>query len=489
MVLRLGAPLGLLALGACSLAPEYQAPTTAQPPAFTESELAAQGAWQPAAPSDAQSRGAWWAHFGDAQLDALQTQLPQASQDLRAAVARYQQARALAGYARAGLYPQLDAGASLTRAQESESVSGQHESPGNTFSASAGLSWEIDLFGRLRNAADAQQQRLRASAGDLASTQLSLQAELATQYFTLRGAEATYALLEDSEQAYARALGIVQRRYDGGIAAATDVDQAQAQLESVRAQMAAVRLQRAQLQHGIAVLLGQPPSGYALPEGRFVGAPPLIDAGLPSTLLERRPDIAAAERRVAAANADLGVARAAWFPVFSLGANGGYAAGSFSDWFDAPSRFWSIGPAVSLPIFDGGARAALRDQALAVHEEAVASYRQSVLVAFQEVEDNLAALRHLDEEARSDDAAAEAAKRSAFHALRRYEAGVADYLEVTSTQTASLLAQRAALDARVRRVNAGVALVRALGGGWTADQLDAPQLAASGDDGTGNASP
>jgi NodT family efflux transporter outer membrane factor (OMF) lipoprotein len=482
-VKRLFAIGAAASLAACSLAPDYRAPALPQAGAqFREADIATAQAmgWQPAQPADAAPRGAWWQVFGDAQLDDLQRQLAASNPDLDAAIARYEQARALARRAQSDLFPSLSADASATRGSSSTNAPGAdgERSTGNDLSASLSLSWEIDLFGRLRNARAAADRRLEASAGELAALDLSLQAELASQYFQLRGADATILLLQDSVGTYQRALELTRNRYTGGIAAATDVDQAETQLHNTEALIAAAKLQRAQLEHAIAVLIGQPPAAFSLAPAPFVGEPPAFALALPSALLQRRPDVAAAEREVAAANAEIGVARAAWFPVFSFGASGGYEAAHGSDWFDAPSRFWSIGPSMSAPILDAGALSAMRRQARAAYEESVAHYRKTVLTAYQEVEDNLAALHHLADEAASDEAAAAAAQRSVFHANKRYASGVASYLEVTSTQTAALSAQRAALDARVRRVTAGVQLVRALGGGWSRDQLESAALAA-----------
>lgn len=475
------APLLVAALAsACSLAPEYRAPDAPASQSFKEAAEPVAG-WQVARPADAAPRGNWWAVFADAKLDELQTQLAGASPDLRAAFARYEQARALARQSASSLYPSLSANAGATRASSSANAPGSDggSSTGNDLFASLNLSWEIDLFGRLRNARSAADRRLEASAGDLAALQLSLQAELAASYFQLRGADATIALLEDSIEAYERAFDLTRHRYDGGIAAVADVDQAETTLNATRAQLAAAKLSRAQLEHAIAVLLGLAPSEFSLAPAAFVGEPPMVTTSLPSTLLQRRPDIASAERQVAAANAEIGVARAAWFPIFGFSATGGYEATKSSDWFDAPSRYWSIGPSVTAPIIDGGALSALRRQARAEYDESVANYRKAVLTAYQEVEDNLAALRHLADEVAGDEAAAAAAQRSVFHANKRYTAGVASYLEVTTTQTAALSAQRDALDARVRRITAAVQLVRAMGGGWTVDQLET----ASGDAG------
>lgn len=467
-------PLLLTALAsACSLAPEYQTPAPPPTAAFKEAAEPVAG-WQLAQPADNAPRGNWWAVFGDTRLDELQTQLASASPDLLAAFARYEQARALARQSASNLYPSLSANAGATRARSSANAPGNdgNSSVGNDLFASLNLSWEIDLFGRLSNARRAADRRLEASAGDLAALQLSLQAQLATSYFQLRGADASIALLDDSSKAFQRALELTQKRYDGGIAAITDVNQAETTLHTTLAQLAAAKLARAQLEHSIAVLLGKAPSEFSLAPAEFVGDPPLVMTSLPSTLLQRRPDIAAAERQVAAANAEIGVANAAWFPVFGFSAGGGYEATNTSHWFDAPSRYWSLGPSVTAPVLDGGARTALRRQARAAYDESVANYRKAVLSAYQEVEDNLAALRHIADEVAGNETAAQAAQSSVFHANKRYTAGVASYLEVTTTQTAALSAQRAALDARVRRITAAVQLVRAMGGGWTLDQLE-----------------
>ena len=466
--------LGLAALlGACTLAPRYRAPTTPTVASYKES-----GEWMPAAPADTQSRGAWWEAFGDSKLNELQQALRSGNQDLLAAVARYAEARAISRRAFSDIFPSVDAGGSASRARTSANAprSGGVSTIGNEYSASLDFAWEIDLFGRLRSASHAARDRAQARAADLAAVDLALRAELATDYFSLRGADATLRLLEDSVKAFDHALELTTNRYNGGIASATDVDQAETQRQNARAQLAAVQLQRAQLEHAIAVLLGQPPSNFSLESADFVGEPPPIDTGLPSTLLERRPDIASAERAVAAANAEIGVARGAWFPVFALGGVGGYEATATQVWFDAPSRFWSAGPSAALPLLDAGARSGVSHQARAAYDEAVANYRQAALTAYREVEDNLAALHHLAEELKADEAAAASARRSTYHADKRYAAGVADYLEVTSTQTSALQAERSALDARVRRMIAAVGLVRALGGGWTKAQLDQPVL-------------
>jgi NodT family efflux transporter outer membrane factor (OMF) lipoprotein len=336
------------------------------------------------------------------------------------------------------------------------------------------LSWEVDLFGRLRNTAAAAGAQAQASAADLAAVELSLQAELATDYFSLRGDDTTIQLLQDTIKVYDRAYELTRNRYQEGISAATDVDQADTLRQNARSQLAAANLERAQLEHAIAVLLGKVPAGFTLEPGSLAGTPPPFDAGLPSKLLERRPDVGRAERTMAAANAQIGVAKAAWFPVFSISGAGGFESVLSSSWFNAPSHFWSVGPGATVPLLDAGARYGLNKQARAQYEEAAASYRKTTLTAYQEVEDNLAGLHHLADQRKADEAAAASAQSSAYHADQRYDAGVADYVEVTTTHTAALNAQRDTISVRVAQMNAAVALVRATGGGWTQDQLDHP---------------
>jgi NodT family efflux transporter outer membrane factor (OMF) lipoprotein len=456
----------VVALTACTLAPRYQTPATPKVERFVEA-----GDWMPAHPADAQPRGDWWKTFDEPTLDELEQRVAQSNPDLEAAVARVTEARAVALGARSAELPTIDADASAARGRSSAnaplaSVLGHEASTSDDFIADLSLAWEIDLFGRLRSAAAAARSEAQASAADLSAVKLSLRAELATDYFALRGADATTRLLEDAVKDYDRAYVVTRNRYGEGIAASTDVEQANTLRESARAQLAAVQLERAQLAHAIAVLVGEPPSLFQLAPGPLAGTPPAFDPGLPSDLLERRPDVARAERAVAAANAQIGVARAAWFPVFSLSGAAGYESTVASTWLQAPSRFWSVGPAGSLPLLDAGARLADSRQAWAVYDEAVANYRKTTLVAYQEVEDSLVALHRLAEERAADEAASASARQSAYHADQRYSAGVADYLEVTTTHTAALQAERDALSARVAQFQAAIALVRATGGGW-----------------------
>jgi NodT family efflux transporter outer membrane factor (OMF) lipoprotein len=467
-------------LAACSLAPAYKPPATAEVAHYKEA-----GDWMPAQPADAQQRGPWWEVFADPKLNDLESQLAHgsaagfdtANPDLQAAVARFEQARAIARQEVSNEFPTLGLGASGERARSSANaplggLNGHVPVTSNDFMASLNLNWEIDLFGRLRNTAAAARAQAQSSGADAAAVALSLQAELATDYFTLRGDDTTIALLEDTIKVYDRAYDLTKNRYQEGISAATDVDQADTVRQNARAQLAASRRDRAQHEHAIAVLLGVVPADFSLEPAQLAGSVPTLGPGLPSVLLQRRPDVARAERAMAAANAQIGVARAAWFPVFSLTGTAGFESIDASTWFKAPSWTWSVGPAVAVPLLDFGARSAVNQQARAAYEEAVANYRKTTLTAYQEVEDNLAALHHLADEVAADEAASKSAQSAAFHSDKRYDAGVADYVEVTTTHTAALQEQRDAISARVSQLNAAVALVRATGGGWTRDQID-----------------
>jgi NodT family efflux transporter outer membrane factor (OMF) lipoprotein len=458
-------------LAACSLAPPYKPPQTEEVAQFKEA-----GDWMPAQPADAQQRGDWWEVFSDSKLNELETQLNTANPDLQAAVARFVQARAVARQDVSSEFPTLGASASGTRARSSatgplSSLYGNVPVTSNDFIAGLNLNWEIDLFGRLRNTANAAKAQAQSSEADAAAVALSLQAELATDYFNLRGDDTTIVLLQDTIKVYDHAYQLTKNRYDEGISAATDVDQADTLRQSARAQLASVSRDRAQLEHAIAVLLGVLPSNFGLESAQLAGTVPTIDSGLPSVLLQRRPDVARAERAMAAANAQIGVARAAWFPVFNLTGEGGFQSIIGSQWFKAPSHIWSVGPSATVPLLDFGARSAVNQQARAAYDEAVANYRKTTLTAYQEVEDNLAALHHLADEVTADEAASKSAESAASHSDKRYDAGVADYVEVTTTHTAALQEERDAISARVLQLNAAVALVRATGGGWTSDRI------------------
>ncbi|HWW32472.1 MAG TPA: efflux transporter outer membrane subunit [Steroidobacteraceae bacterium] len=457
------------ALGGCSLAPHYQRPATPVPP-DSYKEL---GDWKVATPADATPRGAWWTMFGDEDLNQLESRASNANQSVKAALARLDEAHAATRIARAGYFPTIDAQASATRQRASVNAPGyaQGSNPNyNTFVVGGDLSYEIDLFGRIRNTVAGARATEQATAGDAATLGLAVHAELATDYFSLRGLDAQQQLLDRTVADYAKALDLTRNLYQGGAAALSDVQLAQAQLETARTQAEDTRLRRAQTEHAIAVLVGAVATGFHLearPLASVVAIPP-VDPGLPSQLLERRPDVAAAERRVAAANAAIGVARAAYFPVFSLAGTAGQASTQSSNWLSAPSRYWSIGPQGVLTVFDAGLHAAQSAAAHASYDEQVANYRGTVLAAYQDVEDNLAALRQLALEDVSQAAAVTATQGALEQALYRYKGGVVTYLEVVTTENAALAARLAAVDIETRRISATVLLVRALGGDWQA---------------------
>ncbi|TLZ47178.1 MAG: efflux transporter outer membrane subunit [Gammaproteobacteria bacterium] len=468
--MRRAASLTVAVLGAlsgCSLSPRYQRPSVpAAPDAYKEA-----GEWKLATPADGRPRGRWWTMFNDQALDDLETQVTEANQSLRAALARLEQARAETRIARAASFPTLTAEASATR--QRTSLNAPTYAPGrpttsNVFIAEGVLGYELDLFGRVRNTVAGARASEQASAGDVAALDLSVHAELASDYFTLRGLDLQQQLLDRTVADYAKALQLTENLYRGGAAAIADVQQAQAQLETARTQAEDTRLRRARTEHAIAVLIGREPSDFTLPpraEGAELPVPDLAP-GLPSQLLERRPDVAAAERRVAAANAAIGVARAAYFPVFSLLGTAGVESTAASDWISAPNRFWSVGPQALMTLFDAGAHAAQSAAAHAAYDEQVANYRGTVLTAFQEVEDGLAALRQLQRESVSQAAAVTATQGALDQANLRYKGGLVSYLEVVSTENAALAARLAAVDIGIRRTNAAVLLVKALGGDW-----------------------
>jgi NodT family efflux transporter outer membrane factor (OMF) lipoprotein len=462
-------------LAACSLTPAYRAAPSVAPPPATYKEA---GEWKVAEPMDATPKGNWWTVFNDPRLDQLESQVAAANQNIKAAVARLQQARAETRIQRSSLFPALNVGASATRSRTS--VNSPRfpkglEPVGGNFDLEADLSYEFDVWGRVRNSVNSAKASQQASAADLAALDLSMHAELVTDYFTLCGQDAHQVLLDRTVDDYTRSLQLTQNLYDGGAAALADVEQARAQLETARTQAADTRLQRAQSEHAIAVLVGENPSSFHLESKPLPldQPPPPLDPGLPSALLERRPDVAAAERRVASANFTVGVARAAYFPQFSLAASFGYDSVHSSNWLTAPSRMWSAGPSGVLSVIDAGRHRAQSDQAHAVFDEQVADYRNVVLTAYQEVEDALAALRQLQQESTSEAAAVTATRKALEQSQYRYKAGLVTYLEVATNETAHLQAQLSSVSIQVRRMNASVLLVKALGGGWKSENLEA----------------
>jgi NodT family efflux transporter outer membrane factor (OMF) lipoprotein len=457
----------LALLAGCSLSPHYQRPTVPAPPdAYKET-----GDWKVASPADTTPRGRWWTMFGDPELDALEAQVSDANQSLKAAFATLAQARAQTRIARSAWFPTITAQADATRGETSiyqSSYTPGTDRTGNSFVVGGDLSYEVDLFGRIRDTVAGARATEQATAGDVATLDLELHAELASDYFTLRGLDVEQQLLDHTVEDYQHALQLTEYLYKGGAAAISDVQQAQAQLESARTQAEDTRLRRAQNEHAIAVLIGREASAFSL-EARTseaFRAMPAVAIGVPSELLERRPDVAAAERRVAAANAGIGVARAAYFPVLDLLGSAGSATIATSQLFTAPAQYWSIGPQALLTVFDGGLHAAQSAQAHALYDQQVANYRGVVLAAFQDVEDNLVALRQLQRESVSQAAAVTATQGALDQANLRYKAGIVTYLEVVSTENAALAARLAAADIEIRRASATVLLVKALGGDW-----------------------
>jgi NodT family efflux transporter outer membrane factor (OMF) lipoprotein len=454
-------------LAACSLAPPYRTPVTA-PPAASYKEASD---WKPAQPSDAQPRGPWWNIFHDTQLDTLEAQVTTSNQNLKAAFARLEQARAQMRYVRASYMPTITATAGASRTRTSTNApqySTVKPNTQNDLLLESDLSYEIDVFGRVRNSVAAARASAQASAADLAVVDLSMHSEVALDYFTLRTEDTQQSLLDRTVADYTRALELTQNLYNGGAVPLADVAQAQAQLETARTQAEDIRLRRAQTEHAIAVLVDQQASTFHLDPQPLSPdmTPPSVDPGLPSQLLERRPDVAGAERRVASANASIGVARAAYFPIFSLAAAVGFEGTHGFSLIDAPSGLWSLGSSAMMTLFDGGRRHAQTDQARAAYDEQVANYRTTVSTAYSEVEDWLAALRQLERENTSESAAVAATATELDQANYRYKAGAATYLEVVIAENASLAAQLSAADIQVRRMTASVLLVKALGGGW-----------------------
>lgn len=467
----LAAPL-LPALAACSFAPPYHVPETPTPPPAYQ-ELAA---WQPAEALDEQPKGEWWRAFQDPELDALEARLGRGNLDLQAAFARLQQARASTRIARADLFPTVTADSYVKRSRVSPNeplFTKGSRTEGSDFDLEADFSYELDLWGRVRNEVGSAHATEQASAGDLAALDVSVRAELAMDWFDLRSDDQGQVLLDQTVHDYQRALELTRNLFNGGAAALVDVAQAEAQLRDAETQAEDIRLQRAQAEHAIAILLGANPSSFHLdPDPLPLDAtPPPIDPGQPSELVQRRPDVAAAERRVAAANAEIGVARAAYFPQVILAGDGGVNSVRSATYLSAQSLFWSLGPQVSLPIFEGGRLHAQTERTKAQYREQVADYRKTVLGAFQDVEDNLAALRQLEKENQSEALAVRATGIALEQANLQYQGGLTTYLQVTTAETAALVARRSLIGIEARRLSAAVLLVKALGGGWRAGDI------------------
>ncbi|MCQ4232496.1 efflux transporter outer membrane subunit [Pseudomonas stutzeri] len=457
-----------LALGACTLGPDYQRPQLPDAHAFKQAE-----GWKSAAPADALQRGDWWKLYGDAELDALVGRLNVSNQNLAVAEAQYRQARALVRSARSQLFPTLSGNAGVTRSRQTTGSSSSNVSAGVSESYEAGLSasWELDLWGRLRRGLEANRATMQASAADLAAVRLSLQAELVQTYLQLRVMDEQQRLLDQTVAAYARSLRLTENQYRAGIVPKSDVAQAQTQLKSTQAQAIDLKWQRAQLEHAIAVLIGVPPGELSIAVRDDIPSLPEVPLALPSQMLERRPDVAAAEREVMAANAEIGIAEAAWYPDLTLSASGGYRNSSFNQLFEVPNRFWSLGPQLALTLLDFGGRRAELERAEAAYDQTVATYRQTVLDSFREVEDYLVQLRVLGDESVVQREALEAAQESLRLIENQYRAGIVDYLSVVTVQTTALNNERTNLTLLGDRLLTSVQLIAALGGGWQIEQL------------------
>jgi NodT family efflux transporter outer membrane factor (OMF) lipoprotein len=458
-----GAALTLL-LGACSLAPPLKTPVIPTADAYKEI-----GPWTPAQPADRLPRDSWWTLYDSAELDQLQTRLISGSPTLAAAFANYAQARALSDQARAGLFPTVGLNASATRNRDSVNAPLRlPTSPAyfNDNSIGGSVSYQLDLWGQIRNEVAAGEANAAASAADLENARLSLIAQLAGDYIQLRSLDRDSAILDETVAAYARALGLTEQRHSAGIAPGLDVSQAQTQLDAARSQASQTLAQRALMEHAIAALLGVSASTFSIKPAIVDIKLPQIPSGVPTTLLQRRPDIAAAQRRMIAANANIGVARAAYFPTLTLGAQGGFQSTSVSNLLSAPSSFWAIGPNALLSVFDGGLRRAQVAQARAEFDASAANYRGIVVGAFQQVEDSLATLNHYHDATVEEKAAVDAAQHTLDFALALYKQGATDYLTVVTSQTALLQTQLEALTLDTLQLSASVNLILALGGGW-----------------------
>jgi NodT family efflux transporter outer membrane factor (OMF) lipoprotein len=468
-----------LFLSGCMVGPKYVKPTVPMAPGFKEQppeSFKESDGWKTAQPSDQTLRGNWWEIFGDPQLNALEEEVTVSNQNLKVAEARFRQARAMIRFNRSAEFPTITTSPSIANERLSANQPYFPQSLANngtgSFTLPLDLSYEVDLWGRIRRTVSASKEEAQASAADLQTANLSLHAELAVDYFELRSADVQEHLLDDTVKAYTDALQVTQNRFDGGAAPKSDVAQAQTQLDGARVQDTDITVMRAQFEHAIATLIGKPPAEFKItPAPKTALQLPVIPVGVPASLLERRPDIAAGERRVAEANDQIGIARAAFFPSLVLSASGGFTGTTIANWFNWPSRMWAVGGQASQTIFDAGRRRAVSEGAAANYDGTVASYRQTTLTAFQEVEDNLAALRILEKEAQQQREATTSAQESLQLFTNRYEGGVDNYLQVITAQTVLLTNQRNDIDIERRRMDASVLLVKAVGGGWDTSQL------------------
>ena len=462
--------IAALQLTGCVVGPKYHQPPAPAPPAYKEV-----GDWKPAQPNDQNLGGEWWKVFQDPQLNALEDQVNVSNQNLKAAEAQYRQSRAALRYYRADYYPTVTTGPSATR----ERMSSRRPPPNSIFNGITyndyvlpfDVSYQADVWGRIRKNVESYREQAQASAADLATVNLSMHADLAVDYFQARSLDAQEQLLNSTVTQYQQALDLNESRFRGGIASEVEVEQARTILQTTHAEAIDVGVARAQYEHAVAILIGKPPAEFSLPPLPLTTPPPHIPLGVPSDLLERRPDIAAAERLVASANAQIGVAKTAYYPLINLGASGGFESSAITTLINGPSGLWSIGLSATETLFDVGRRRSLNDQALAAYDSQVAYYRQTVLNGFQQVEDNLAAVRILENEAKVQDEAVAAAQRSLDLSVIRYKGGVTSYLEVITAQNAALADEVTAVNILGRRMANTVLLIQALGGGWDRSSL------------------
>ena len=464
----------LSSLSACAVGPDYVRPEAVKvmPPAFKEIS-----GWKVAEPKDDRIQGPWWQIYGDPLLNSLEDKVSVSNQNIKMAEAQFQQARALVMAARSAYFPTIGIGASFARSTNSTTTTSNfvgipiQRTNSSDYSLPVSASWEPDIWGKVRRSVESNRANAQASAADLAGAKLSYQTELAQDYFQLRALDAQKKLFDTSVALYEESLSLTTNRYNAGVASEADIAQADTLLKTTKAQAIDIGVLRAQLEHAVALLTGTPASSFSLPAGPLLASVPAVPVGVPSELLERRPDVAAAERQMAAANAQIGVAEAAYYPSLTLSASGGFQSSSWSKWLTWPSRFWSFGPSVEWTIFDGGLRKAQTEEARAAYDINVATYRETTLVAFQEVEDNLAALRILEDEAQALDEAVKSAQKATAITTNQYKAGTAAYLNVITSETAELGNERTAINVLGQRLNASVLLIKALGGGWNASSL------------------
>lgn len=475
----------VLLLTGCRKTETYQTPSAPKPEAYKEAlpdSFKESKAWKPSAPADTVTKGQWWETFHDPVLNALEASVDVSNQTLKSAEARFRQARALVRENRASRFPTVNAGASIQRDRLSLNRGAPvpaNETSYGDFNVGVDAEYEVDLWGRVRNLIAASVESAQATAADIETVRLSLHAELALDYFDLRSLDDERRILDHAVDAYSQALALTRRRFQGGVANQVEVSEAETQLEAASAQQIDITERRAQFEHAIAALTGQPAESFSLAENTDPLNPPVIPVGVPSDLLERRPDIASAERRVAAANSQVGLTKAAFFPTVMLGLTAGLEGSSISNWFNWPSRLWALGPSAVQTLFDAGRRRAVTEGAVANYDGTVADYRQNVLTAFQQVEDHIASLRVLEDESRRQKLAVAAAQRSEALSLNRYKGGLVTYLEVATAQTVTLQNERIQVGVERRQMEASVLLIKTLGGGWDARTLPTPQQVAA----------